>query len=187
MARARVPVTETALAEAALRYLNRVPASRTALIRKLEDWVRRRGEPPDPGAARPLILALVNCYEVSGLIDDRKLAEGALQSLRGRGLSRRAIQQKLKTRGIPEALVAEALVAEKQEQRERASTSSERASSDPELVAAKAFVRKRRLGSFRPEIERGPNRQRDLAALARRGFDFDTALRALGGGRDDEF
>jgi hypothetical protein len=31
------------------------------------------------------------------------------------------------------------------------------------------------------------NRRRDLAALARQGFDHDTASRALGHGTDDDF
>jgi regulatory protein len=56
-----------------------------------------------------------------------------------------------------------------------------------ELEAARAYVRRRRLGPFRPEAERQPNRQRDLAALARTGFDHETAIRALGHGSDDEF
>jgi regulatory protein len=48
-------------------------------------------------------------------------------------------------------------------------------------------VRRRRLGPHRPEAERQENRRRDLAALARQGFDHETAIRALGHGSDDEF
>jgi regulatory protein len=56
-----------------------------------------------------------------------------------------------------------------------------------ELEAARAYVRRRRLGPHRPESERLENRRRDLAALARHGFDHETAVRALGYGGDDDF
>jgi regulatory protein len=40
-------------------------------------------------------------------------------------------------------------------------------------------VRRRRLGPYRPQEERAARRQRDLGALARAGFSFDVARRAL--------
>jgi regulatory protein len=57
-----------------------------------------------------------------------------------------------------------------------------------ELDAARAFARKRRLGPHREPDQRAQHRQKDLAALARQGFSFDTAKKALGtDGGDDEF
>jgi len=68
-----------------------------------------------------------------------------------------------------------------------ATLASERAESgDAELAAARALVKKKRLGASRPPAERAEHRRRDLATLARAGFDFDTARRALGEGRDEE-
>lgn len=165
--RARIPVTEATLAEAALATLKRVDPSRKQLERKLESWVRRRGEPSDPAAARPLIDALLSRYEASGLVNDRRLVETALLRLRARGASTRAIQHRLNTRGLDAEIVDQTLAEERTVTRQ------------PDLQAAQALVRRRRLGPFRPEAERETNRRRDLGILARAGFDFDTAARAL--------
>lgn len=173
--RERVPVTEAALSAVALAYLDRVPASRRALTRKLEAWVVARGEPPDVEAARLLIDALLERYERSRLIDDSRLAENVLGSARAKGQSRRAIEQRLATRGVARTSITQVLDDER------------RTSTNAEFLAAVAFVRRRRLGPHRPEAERAENRRRDLAALARAGFDFDTAIRALGAHESEEF
>ena len=56
-----------------------------------------------------------------------------------------------------------------------------------ELDAAREFVRRKRLGPYRPPRERAARIRRDLAALARAGFDLDVARRALdANGIDDE-
>ena len=104
-------------------------------------------------------------------MNDERFAENLSGRLKARGGSRRAIVQKLRQRGITSG-VAEASVPR---------------SPAAELEAARAFVRRRRLGPYRPEAERLENRRRDLAALARTGFDHETAVRALGYGGDDEF
>ena len=172
-----VEVNAATLAAAALAYLNRTDASRARLARHLTTWAERKGEPGAGALARPLIDELLQRYQASGLIDDDRLAANAVRGLRARGGSRRAIAFKLKARGIPATAITTALAAEGNE------------SGDPDLLAALAFARKRRLGQHRPEAERAQNRRRDLAALARAGFDFDTAARALGGisGEDDDF
>ena len=175
--RARIAVTSASLGEAALSYLNRRDASRAKLVQHLEQWVRRRGTPADPEPARPLILELASRYQASGLINDDRLAKNALDSLRARGASSRAIAYKLRARGVDASVIDATLAGERQK------------SQSAELDAARALVKKKRLGSRRPEADRAANRRRDLAALARAGFDFDTARRALGGNAesDDEF
>jgi regulatory protein len=56
-----------------------------------------------------------------------------------------------------------------------------------ELTAARALVRKRKLGHYRAESERGEYARKDLGILARAGFDYETAKTALGlEGNDDE-
>ncbi|HEY9537533.1 MAG TPA: hypothetical protein VIS03_08050, partial [Kiloniellaceae bacterium] len=55
-------------------------------------------------------------------------------------------------------------------------------SSDVELRAALRYARRRRLGPFRLESgpdDRAERRERDLAALGRRGFDYETARRII--------
>jgi regulatory protein len=172
----RVEVTPAALSQVAIRYLNRRDASRQRLTTHLEDWIRRRGNPPDPAPARPLIRELVERYEASGVMNEQRLATNAVESLRARGQSSRAISYKLKQRGVETTAIDSALAVDRAQNK------------NAELEAATALVRKKRLGPFRPAAERAEKRQRDLAALARAGFDFETARRALGASsEDDEF
>jgi len=50
---------------------------------------------------------------------------------------------------------------------------------DPNLAAAAAYARRRRLGPFRRPDQRDEKRDKDLAALARQGFGYDTATRII--------
>ena len=163
------------MAEALLSYLDRFEASRQRLRQQLEKWVKTRGEPADLERARPLIERVLTRYETAGVVDDAKFAQRTVDRLRQRGGSARAIKFKLKTKGLGAA------VTEKAFERERGS------SKNPELEAARALVRRRKLGEFRPEAERADKRRRDLGVLARAGFDYETAVTALGGRRDEEF
>lgn len=172
--RARLPVTEATLAEALLSYLDRFEGSRKKLSQQLQRWIKNRGEPCDPERARSLIDAVLSRYEAAGVIDDDRFAERSLGRLRARGGSARAIAFKLRTKGLG----SEALDRAFERERETAK--------NPELEAARALVRRRRLGEHRPEAERAAERRRDLGVLARAGFDYETSVTALGGRRDDE-
>lgn len=168
-ARAQGPLEPAELDTLALRYLDRFDCSVQKLRSHLRQAVRRRGG--DAVALERHIEALLARYQGSGLLDDARFAGGLAERLQARGGSRRMIVQKLRQRGVTSG-VAEASVA---------------SSPAAELEAARAFVRRRRLGPYRPEAERDANRRRDLAALARTGFDHETAIRALGYGNDDDF
>jgi len=168
-ARSQKPLEPADLEAAALRYLNRFDCSVQKLRAHLRQTIRRRGG--DQAELERQLEVLLERYQASGLLNDERFAENLAERLKARGGSRRAIVQKLRQRGITGG-VAEASVA---------------SSPGAELEAARAFVRRRRLGPFRPEAERLENRRRDLAALARTGFDHETAVRALGYGNDDEF
>jgi regulatory protein len=168
-ARPKGPLEPRELEELALRYLNRFDCSVQKLRAHLARAIRTRGG--DENTLASHADALILRYQASGLLDDARFAENLASRLQERGGSRRAIVQKLRQRGIAGG-VADATVTR---------------SPAAELEAACAYVRRRRLGPHRPEAERQANRQRDLAALARQGFDHGTAVRALGYGRDDEF
>jgi regulatory protein len=163
------PLEPRELEEAALRYLDRFDCSEKKLRMYLGTVIRRRG-----GDA-PVLLghvdALLERYRASGLLNDERFARNLSAQLSTRGKSRRAIVQKLRMRGIAASVVDDVVPK----------------SSETELEAARALVKKRRLGPFRPEDERLEKRRKDLAALARAGFDHGTAVRALGYGNDDDF
>jgi regulatory protein len=168
-AKPKGPLEPRELEEAALRYLDRFDCSAQKLKVHLGGVIRRRGG--DAPALLRHVDALLERYRASGLVDDERFARNLSERLQSRGKSRRAIVEKLRVRGIAAAVV-DGVVPK---------------SSENELEAARALVKRRRLGPFRPEAERLENRRRDLAALARAGFDHGTAARALGYGRDEDF
>lgn len=162
--------TRENLDRVALRYLERFDSSAQNLRRVLRGHVARAARAHaglDVPAAERLVDELVERYQASGLIDDGRYAESLARGLRMRGASDRGIRYKLRARGVSADVVDAALAAAGCD------------SADPELDAARAFTRRRRLGPYRPERERAERYQRDLAALARAGFSFDTARRAL--------
>ena len=161
-------LTPEKLEAAALRYLNRFDCSEKKLRSHLATLIRKHSGGAELAEHVELLL---NRYRASGLVNDERFAQNLAESLQRRGASRRLVAQKLRSRGITRD-TAEAVV---------------RSSPGSDLDAARAFVRRRRLGPHRPEAERQTNRRRDLAALARQGFDHDTASRALGYGSEEDF
>jgi regulatory protein len=163
------PLNPEVLARAALRYLERFDSSVANLRRVLLQRFRKqaREQAIDMDRAAQLIDELLERYQSSNLLNDERYARSIAAGLRARGKSRRAIVAKLRGRGIA-AGIADAAVAK-----------SDEASGDAEFAAAVALVRKKRLGPHRPEEEREAERRRDLSRLARAGFSFDVAKRAL--------
>lgn len=167
-------MSHAALERAAVHHLQRYPASQEQLRRVLMRRLRRAelrsapGEEPDREQAIADIAELVAALSEKGALDDERLA-GALASdwLRG-GVSPAMMRNKLRQKGIPSAMADEAVKRALEEAREQGG--------DPEVAAAAAYARRRRLGPFRfdPE-ERKERRQKDLASLGRRGFRFEVA------------
>jgi regulatory protein len=171
-------VTRAGLEASALRYLERFDCSTERLRKVLGERVAKAARAGVEGAAAaPAIIdEILQRYRENGLLNDERFATNLAQSLRGRGGSRRVIEMKLRARGISGELAKQAL-----QSGESPATS--------ELEAAQAFARRRRLGPHRKPETRAEFRQKDLMALARAGFDFDTAKRVIGNqsSSDDEF
>ena len=170
------PLTAQRLENAALHYLERFAASadslRRVLLRRVERSAREHETDREEGAQ--WVAALIARYQASGLLNDAAFAEAKTASLHRRGGSTRAIRQKLSAKGVGEDDIARALA-------ERLDVSS----GDPDLEAALALCRRRRLGPHRPAGAREAARDKDLAALGRAGFDYETARRAVDW-RDEE-
>jgi regulatory protein len=182
LVRSRVrPIDRDFLHAAALRYLNRYDASESKLLRVLLRSAgrarMRQGCPDTPSDADLLQWAeeVVERLVQSRLVSDQRLAEGLCRTLRQRGLSRRAVVQRLRARGI-RAEVIEALVQREQQEEVHA-----------DLQAARVFVNKRRLGHVREPAAQKEHRARDLAKLARAGFSSTVARRALAPQDEDAF
>jgi regulatory protein len=156
------PIEPAMLEKWALGYLERFASSAENLRRVLRRRVRRRIRNDDETVriADGLIDALVTRYCESGLIDDAAYAAGRARTRLARGQSLRRIAAGLMAKGVG----AEDRAAALQALRETAA--------DPDLAAACAFARRRRLGPFRPKSpsQAPADRARELAAFARAGF-----------------
>ncbi len=153
MASAREIGTEL-LERWALGYLGRYASSAENLQRVLMRRVRRHGPEAVP-PARPLIEAILIRYREAGLLDDAAYAAGRAGTLHRRGASLRMIRARLAAKGVAAEVVAGAV------------GSLQELDPDPDLAAACAFARRRRLGVFR---RTAVDRPRELGAFARAGF-----------------
>ena len=170
-------VTRAGIEAAALRYLERFDCSVAKLRKVLTERIAKaaRAGVAEAGAAPAIVEEILLRYQSSGLIDDQRFAKNFAARQRDRGMSRRMIEQKLRARGISAELV-EGLLPRGD-------------SAASELEAARAFARRRRLGPHRKPDLREAYRRKDLMALARAGFNYDTASRVVGNSKssDDEF
>jgi regulatory protein len=138
----------------ALGYLGRYASSAENLRRVLMRRVRRHA-PEAVQPARPLIEAILTRYREAGLLDDAAYAAARATSLHRRGGSLMVIRTRLMAKGVAGEVVASAV------------GSLQELGPDPDLAAACAFARRRRLGPFR---RAAADRARELAAFARAGF-----------------
>lgn len=152
------------LHQAALAHIARYPATRARLLqvlrRRIARWARAaEGEPQAidraVSAAEAAAREVVERLAASGLVDDAAFATARARRLARSGSSRLQIAAHLARHGVGE--------------RERAAALPD----DPaaELTAALRFVRKRRIGPFRPgPLPDAVAGRRELAALARAGY-----------------
>jgi len=133
--------------------------------------VRTKGLLPPEGLCA-MIDEVVESLVRDGLVDDRRLADSKARTMRAGGKSAIAVRTKLRQKGVESSVVDAVFRAE----RERGG--EERSSTDIELEAARALVRRKKLGPMHDD--RSPERrQKDLGVIARAGFSFDIARRAL--------
>ena len=138
----------------ALGYLGRYASSAENLRRVLMRRARRYSS-ETAQQAEVLIEALIVRYRESGLLDDAAYAAARVESLRRRGDSLKAIRARLAAKGVSAEVAVDAVAGLRD------------SAIDPDVTAACAFARRRRIGPFR----RGSaDRQRELAAFARAGF-----------------
>jgi regulatory protein len=169
-------ITESSLRNIALYYLQRYASSRENLKRVLMRRVYRSAQihDIDMEEASGWVEKLADQLAKSGVVDDQVYAEGRTRALFRRGVSPRGIAQRLQEKGVAEDII-EQVIRQLHEQTD-----------DPKLLAAIRLAKRRRLGPFRDRDSRGPRFDKDLAALARAGFDYQTAHRVLSAASVDE-
>jgi len=167
--RAPRPATPERLERAAYHYLERFATSaenlRRVLMRRVDRSAQLHGTDRREGAET--VDALVGKFLRLGLLDDATYARGRAASLHRQGKGARAIRMALMQKGVGDEDAAAALDA----------LVEEAGTEETDLAAALAYARRRRLGPYRggapDEAVRTERRDRDLAALARRGFSYD--------------
>jgi regulatory protein len=174
----RQPKKATArhLENVALWYLQRFAAStdslRKVLMRRVEKSARAHDTDREEGAV--LVEEIIARYRDSGLLNDRLYAEGRTLSLHRRGISTQGIRARLAAKGVGADDIDSALGTLRDE------------TDEPDLAAAIAYARRRRIGPFRARGDREELRERDLAALARQGFGYDIARRVIDAGGPED-
>ncbi|HEX3707597.1 MAG TPA: regulatory protein RecX [Mycobacteriales bacterium] len=137
----------------ALRLLEHSPRTRSELATAMA----RRGVPAEAAEA------VLDRFGEVGLIDDAAFAQAWVDSRHhGRGLARRALAAELRRRGVGDEVAAEALAS---------------VSSDDELAAAQALVR-RKVGAM-SNLSREVATRRLVGMLGRKGFGAGLAYRVV--------
>ena len=166
-------ITPTYLHNAGLYYLQRYASSsgqfRRAMQRKIDRSCMAHPE-QNLEDCRKILDTLIETFQRSGLLNDELYTTGAIRSLRRRGLSARSIMAKMAIKGVPAPLVKKVL-----------EEIDSMAPGDPNLVAAVRHARRRRIGPFRSpdKIVDEKANNRHMSAMARAGYDFETARRVL--------
>lgn len=169
MAKRPRKITPKSLENGAIHYLGRFSTSSANLRRVLMNRVAKsaRAHDTDTAEGRALVDDLIQRFERSGLLDDAAYARARTHTLNRQGNSARLIRAKLRAKGVDAAPIDDAIRGLADE------------NPNPELAAAAALARRRRLGPYRGQDDRGARREKDLAALARAGFSYDTARRVV--------
>lgn len=162
------------------RYASSAENLRRVLYRRV--WKSCAHHGTDEAEGRAWVDALVARYVRAGLVDDRLYAEGRARALFRQGVPPVMIRRRLQAKGVGAAEIEGALAALAED------------TPDPELAAAIAYARRRRLGPWRDGQgrngegrngkgragdARAERRGKDLAAMARAGFGYDAARRVI--------
>ena len=168
--RPRAPLTKLLLEEHAAWYLERWwPSARRleqVLVRKADRHARGH---EDRALGRAWATEIVGARVARGNLDDRRFAKAWVDEFHRKGLSRRAMLAKLREKGVPGDIAADAV-----------RDMDDAVGPDAEKLRAVAYARRRRLGPMRTDPQqRTDRRQRDLGAMARAGFSFGIAKQVI--------
>lgn len=188
----RKKITERYLYNAGLYYLERFPASvahfRVVMIRKIDRSMQDHPDQDRDQALAWLDDKVIKRFVELGYLNDRLYTRGVVTSLRRKGTSRQKILMTLKHKGVERALTEEILAEIDADMRHESVLADEGEFStqyQAELEAALRFCRKKRMqandyqdSSLDAEAQQ-KLRNKYLGRLARQGFAYDVAVKAL--------
>ena len=147
----------------AYRYLSKYNTSKKNLDRILHNKVRRMNlSKKDKYTLYSSIASIIADLEINKLIDDKNFTQSKIHSLSLQGKSKISIIGYLMQKSIEKNIIEETF------------ENLELKNPNWETESAKIFARKKRLG-----IKYSSNFEKDLAKMARAGFDYQTSLKVL--------
>ncbi len=159
------PITHKRLYNIALFYLSRYDASlekvRAVLNRRVQKSIQA-GEPINPETNQWIEDILIRLSEL-GYLSDERYVQNQIRRLSEQGKSNQFILMKLKSAGISEDMIRPLLETLSSSEQERADR----------------FVKKKKLGCFRPQNQQEAFHMKDMATLGRAGFSYEIARKAL--------
>jgi len=169
-------VSAASIENAALYYLGRYATSSENLRQVLERRIMRAAKHHDTNieACSQLVGDLIRRYLENGILNDETYAQTQAASMNRRGKSLCAIRLRLRQKALPIDIIDKAVKLLTKE------------ICSPDLVAAIAYARKRRLGPYRRKTSTPVILDKELAALARSGFSYPLALRIVKAKNVDE-
>lgn len=159
-------ITESYLRNLLAWYLDRHDAPKAHIRRLMMQRVNRAVafHDQDRDEAVALLDDALTFFERSGLIDDARWGELAIERWRRRGVSQRVIRGRLSAKGVSHELIQTLL----------------RPDHDAEHLAALRLARRRRIGPWNPDPSDDHDlRRKHLGILGRAGFSYDLARRVL--------
>ncbi len=157
------PVTATYLRNAVLHYVSQRTASAAMVRQILERRAKRRlAVRTLEDATNVLIEDAISEMLALGLVDDARFADSRAVTLAGKGLARSRIAHGLRSKGVSRETIEAAI-----------------GDDIDDLAQARRFVARKRLGALRRGGVTPESRRKDLASLARAGFAYSVASRAL--------
>ena len=158
-------VTRKSLENSAFYYLRRYSSSSENLRRILFKRAKRSAQyhGTDVSVGQLWVNEIIEKFLANKLLDDIRYAETKCLSVHRKGGSKQTIRKKLQEKGIAPDII------------EQTFTLLDQYSIDPELIAAAITARRRGLGPYRSRGHRNNFREKDLASLARAGFNYSIA------------
>lgn len=163
-------ITEKYLYNSGLAYLQKftssVPNFRRVMDRKINKSCNYHKE-QERDTCIKMLDTTVETFIRQGLLNDDAYLAGMITSLRRRGLSKQAILSRLQQKGLNKEAILTTLSAH-----DEAGSNQ-----NPDFAAAVLLIRRKKLGCFGKQDPEKKNRE--LSSLARAGFSFDIAQKAL--------
>lgn len=165
-------ITPDYLHNAGLYYLERFSSSVNNFKRVMKRKIDRSCafHETNPVEAYEMLDKVTEKFVELGLLNDEIYSRTKTSAMRRKGGSRRKIKLHLREKGLDQDIIDQSLISVDSDTVEQGE--------DPELNAAMAYIKRRRIGVFRrKQDEKSP--EKDLASLARAGYSYDIAKKAL--------